>query len=906
MEYGWISSLPRAAALLSLVLAVALLLGWMVDVSDVRILLIDLITIKPGIAASFVFGGAALLMLDRGPRGYRWCRFLAAVLLALSGVAWTLLARSHAAGITTETARGLHALGFSLQAVALLLLTSGRTSVRRIGADMALATAFVGWAGLVGYAYSIGLSSGEQISVMVFSSLGAAILGLGTAAVGQNSRSLQVLRSKGPGGALARFLLPFVILAPFALGLVHVALQRAGRDQSLLGDAVLAVGSTLTFASIILVYASRLDRSEGRRRSAERVLRESAEFNKQIVASAQEGIVVVDDQRRCVLWNPFMERLTGTPAYEVVGKPLVEAPSFDALSGVEALEQALAGHHVKNDVEWVSDAGLVWLLVAHTPFRGSDGSLVGAIITVHDVSELKSTEQALRQSRRRKATALAALGVSLWEIDLETRSVLWIQRPAGEPELRHPLNTIDEVIDRVHPDDRSDTRAAIEHAIATEGEFAIESRLVPRDNRTRWIHTSGRVVVDPLAGTRRLIAVSSDVTSRHDLEEQYLQAQKMEAIGQLAGGVAHDFNNLLTAILGYSDLIKGASSDPVSLRHVNEVIKAANRATALTRQLLAFSRRQAAELVVLDANDVVQDLLDMLRRLIGEHVTLTTMLAADLDSVRADRVQLEQVIMNLAVNARDAMPNGGFIRIDTANVRVDSAVAAQDGIIPLGEYVVLSVGDTGIGMTDEVRAHLFQPFFTTKERGKGTGLGLATVHGIVAACHGHIEVRTQAGKGTTFSIYLPKVSDLSVERRTRRPDAASPVEFIPCSVLLVEDEEAVRYLARVILERAGHRVFEAGTIAEAESAMARAGFVDVLVSDVMLPQGRGTDLYARLRQRYPALRAVFMSGYAEDGVLREIEKDPTMRFIQKPFVAETLLRTVASLSRKSDKAATLH
>ena len=898
---GWFSSIPLAAALLGLGLGSALLLGWAFDVSAVRSLLDDLITIRPGIALSLFLGGASLLMLRRGPNGYAWCRVFAALLLGVMGVAWTLLARTQG-NVATEAARGLHALGFTLQAVALLLLTNRRLSFRRIGADLALAAAFVGWAGLVGYAYSIALAADGQISGMVFSSLGAAILGLGTAAVGENSRSLRVLRSNGPGGALARYLLPFVVLAPFAFGLLHVVLQRAGWDESLLGDAALAVGSTLVFASIIGVYASWLDRSEGRRLAAERVLRESAEFNIQIVASAQEGIVVVDAHQRCVLWNPFMERLTGTPAQEVVGRPIVEAASFDGLTGVEAVERALAGHHVKNDVEWISASGSVWLLVAHTPLTGTDGRILGAIITIHDLSELKSAERALRESRKRKSIALTELGVSLWEIDLETRSVVWIQRPDGDPEPPQALLTIDDVINRIHPDDRLDARAAIEHAMATEGEFAIDTRLDTRDSRTRWVHSSGRVVTDPLASTRRLLSVSSDVTSRHLLEEQYLQAQKMEAIGQLAGGVAHDFNNLLMAILGYSDLIREGTSDENSRRNVGEVIKAATRATALTKQLLAFSRRKAAEMVVVNANEVVQDLLEMLRRLIGDHVTLTTALAGDLHTIRADRGQLGQVIMNLAVNARDAMPSGGTITIETANLRLDSEMAGQDSVISPGEYVVLAVSDTGTGMTEEVRRHLFEPFFTTKERGKGTGLGLATVHGIVTACHGHIAVNSQVGKGTTFTIYLPRVAQPLLERRTQLAEPPRPLEFTASSVLIVEDEEAVRYLARVILERAGHTVFEAGTAEEAESVLLRAGPVDVLVSDVMLQQGRGPDLYALLRQRYPALRAVFMSGYAEESVLEEIARDPAMRFIQKPFVAETLLNSVAALSRKSATA----
>jgi signal transduction histidine kinase len=251
----------------------------------------------------------------------------------------------------------------------------------------------------------------------------------------------------------------------------------------------------------------------------------------------------------------------------------------------------------------------------------------------------------------------------------------------------------------------------------------VESRVVLPDGTVRWMRSKGRVVPDPMGGAERLIGVTSDTTGRHLLETQFLQAQKMEAVGQLAGGVAHDFNNLLTAILGYSAMVKEGIGDPVGRKNIDEVIKAAMRATALTKQLLAFSRRETPEVVVLNANEVVQDLLDMLGRLIGEHVILTTSLAERLHSIRIDRGQLEQVIVNLVVNSRDAMPRGGHIGIDTVNVPIDSEVSAHGGPIPPGHYVMLAVSDTGIGISDEVRAHLFEPFFTTKGRGKGTGLG---------------------------------------------------------------------------------------------------------------------------------------------------------------------------------------
>ncbi|HZM96377.1 MAG TPA: ATP-binding protein [Vicinamibacterales bacterium] len=520
-----------------------------------------------------------------------------------------------------------------------------------------------------------------------------------------------------------------------------------------------------------------------------------------------------------------------------------------------------------------------------------------ALLVLSYASELRRTRETLREARERMSSALASLGVGAWEVEVRTRVVVWGENAAAllasSPD---PIRTVDDIVNRMHPDDRPVAMSAIERAIAARTTFDVESRVILPDGGIRWMRNAGRMIAGEAPGSGRLIGVTTDVTSRHVLEAQFLQAQKMEAIGQLAGGVAHDFNNLLTAILGYSTLVKEGLTDPVPRRNVDEVIKAATRATALTKQLLAFSRQEVLAVVVLNANDIIQDLLDMLRRLIGEHIALTTTLADDLEGIRSDRGQLEQVIVNLILNARDAMPQGGSIRIETTNVRIDSEVFAQGGRIPTGEYVLLAVHDSGVGISDAVRRRLFQPFFTTKDRGKGTGLGLATVFGIVSAGHGYISVESETGKGAVFRVYWPRIVSPERERQTWTTEPESQrATSTRSSVLIVEDEEAVRYLSRVILERAGYRVFEAGTPDQAESVLSKAGPVDVLIADVMLPGGRGPELFERLRPRYPGLRVVFMSGYFDEAIPEVTQVDPAMRFLQKPFVAEALLGHVADL-----------
>ena len=371
------------------------------------------------------------------------------------------------------------------------------------------------------------------------------------------------------------------------------------------------------------------------------------------------------------------------------------------------------------------------------------------------------------------------------------------------------------------------------------------------------------------------------------LEEQLRQAQKMEAIGQLAGGIAHDFNNLLTAILGYSELITDQIGPDKPLgRDLREIMTAAQRAAALTRQLLAFSRRQVLTVTAIDLNQVVRDIEAMLRRLIGEQITITTVLAADLDAVMADATQLEQVLMNLAVNARDAMPQGGELTIRTRNAHAQADGARRDA----GLWVGLSVTDTGTGMPPEIQTKIFEPFFTTKERGHGTGLGLAAVHGIVTQLRGCITVESAVGHGTTFRIDLPATRAAVVPSK---PAATGAVPVGVETILLVEDERGVRAFIALALKRFGYQVLEAES---AESALARVERdrrpIHLLLTDVVLPKMGGRDLAARLGQVRPGLPVLFMSGYTEQFTTAGGFLESGVQLLEKPFSAHALLTKV--------------
>jgi signal transduction histidine kinase len=380
-------------------------------------------------------------------------------------------------------------------------------------------------------------------------------------------------------------------------------------------------------------------------------------------------------------------------------------------------------------------------------------------------------------------------------------------------------------------------------------------------------------------------------TQQRLLEQQLIESQKMEGIGRLAGGVAHDFNNLLTAILGYAELMESQLEDENLRSELREIRLAGERAAALTQQLLAFSRRQILQPRTLDLNTVVSNIEKMLARLIGEDIKLVTRLEPALGSVKADPGQLEQVIMNLAVNARDSMPEGGTLTFETANSLLDTDfVASHPGARP-GGYAALTVADTGIGMSDEVRSHAFEPFFTTKERGKGTGLGLATAYGIVKQSGGYITVESEPGRGTTFRIYLPLVTDSAAASRPGERPTSSPSGSE--TILLVEDESGVRRMSRTILETQGYTVLEAASGEEAlVIARSHEGVIHLVATDVIMPGMSGRVLWDRLRALRPNSRVLFMSGYTDDVIARHGVLESGIAFLQKPFTPHGLAEKV--------------
>jgi PAS domain S-box-containing protein len=445
----------------------------------------------------------------------------------------------------------------------------------------------------------------------------------------------------------------------------------------------------------------------------------------------------------------------------------------------------------------------------------------------------------------------------------------------------------------VVPEEREDS-ARRRSQLSRDGTVRVVGRHMERAGGTVVsVDVSGSLV--RMGEESRILAILRDVTERQRLEALLLQSQKMESVGRLAGGVAHDFNNLLGVITGYGDLLlREIGEGHPSHKRVVEIRKAADRAAALTRQLLAFSRKQVLHLRVLDLNSVVSGIETMLRRLIGEHIELITVLQPGLGRVKADAGQVEQVIANLTVNARDAMPNGGKLILETGNVELDDMYAAARPDARPGPHVMLAVSDTGHGMDAETLSHMFEPFFTTKGLGQGTGLGLATVYGIVRQVGGQVMVYSEPGRGTSFKIYLPRLEEEMDEAPAPAPVGPAPTGSE--TVLLVEDEPALRTLIHEVLRGAGYRMLQGATPDEALAvAAAHQGTIHLVLTDVILPSMSGREMADALRTLRPETRALFMSGYTDDAISHHGILEPGTHFMEKPFTSDALLRKVREI-----------
>jgi len=521
--------------------------------------------------------------------------------------------------------------------------------------------------------------------------------------------------------------------------------------------------------------------------------------------------------------------------------------------------------------------------------------------SIADITERKRAEEALRESEARLELAYRSAGAGAWDWDMSTQRLVWSRDlyklfgldPDGTEATFDTWNQV------MHPEDRDGAQQRLERAIHDRLPLVNEYRVVHPDGRVRWMSALGNATLDPSGQPVRMSGICTDITERKQAEEekvrleaQLRQVQKMESVGRLAGGVAHDFNNMLGVIIGHAQLAmrRVGPEEPVHAS-LTEIHKAASRSADLTRQLLGFARRQAVAPRVLDLNETVTGMLRMLERLIGEDISLRWQPGADLWPVRVDPSQIDQVMANLCVNARDAISNIGKVTIETRNCAFNQEYCAtHSGFVP-GEYVLLAVSDDGCGMDKETLAQLFEPFFTTKEIGKGTGLGLATVYGIVKQNSGFIYVYSEPGSGTTFTIYLPRHVGWAEPVPTE--DAVTPAARGQETILLVEDEPAILEMVTAMLEMQGYAMLGAGTPGEAiRLARERVGEIHLLMTDVIMPEMNGRELARNLLSLHPHLKRLFMSGYTSDVIAHHGVLDEGVHFIQKPFSIEDLAARV--------------
>ncbi|HEX2757759.1 MAG TPA: PAS domain S-box protein, partial [Thermoanaerobaculia bacterium] len=690
-----------------------------------------------------------------------------------------------------------------------------------------------------------------------------------------------------------RRILPVALLAPLLLGWLQITGQQRGLYGPEFGRALYAVSDALVLAVILLGTAAALMRADEKRRSSEEALRTAEEQYRLLFESSPLPMWVVDrDTLRYLAANDAAVEHYGYSRDEFLSMNIGQLrPAEDVAAVQRAIPKEKAGLEKMGVWRHVKKGGtLIHVDIAiHTlAFAGRSAWLVLA----YDVTDRLRAEEELAK-RELYFRSLIEHSLDIVAVIAPGGELRYVS-PSAQRILGYPPadSTGLNAFDLIHPDDRSLAEGKFRRSLETGTKFEqLEARVRHRNGSWRTLSFIGRPL-PPETGMQGLIINARDLTDRLQLEAQLRVSQKMEGIGRLAGGIAHDFNNLLTAILGYSELMEAQLPDDEDLRSsLREIHHAGERAAALTRQLLAFSRRQVLQPELLDLNAVVSEVEKLLRRLIGEDVKLVTRLDPALGSIKADPGQLEQVLMNLAVNARDAMPEGGTLTVETANIMLDTGFAMANPGARSGEYAVLTVADTGIGMSDEVRSHVFEPFFTTKERGKGTGLGLATAYGIVKQSDGYITVDSEPGHGTTFRIYFPRAAGAAAASGRGERSALSPRGTE--TILLVEDESGVRRLSRTILEAQGYTVLEAASGDEAlEIARSHAGEIHLVATDVIMPGMSGRVLWDQLRVLRPKSRVLFMSGYTDDAIARHGVLEPGIAFLQKPFTPFSLAQKV--------------
>ncbi len=637
------------------------------------------------------------------------------------------------------------------------------------------------------------------------------------------------------------------------------------------------------------------------RKHAIEALQRREEHFRSLIENALDLISIISEDGVVRYVSPSHERVLGYRTDELVGRNylhLVHPEDVNEFGG------AFHSHGSSSSIESrVRHRNGTWRVLesfgrnlAHVP------GVQGIVINSRDVTERKSAEEALREANNTLRAVIRTSPLAIYSVDLEARVRSWnaaAQRMFGWQE----WELLGDPLPHLFESDAERFEEHLEQVRRGITDTAFETRCQTREGRILEVNIWNALLRDGSGTVKGVVHMVADVTERKRLEQQLHHSLKMEAVGRLAGGVAHDFNNLLMIIEGYTQMVLSAitSDDPVR-GDLEEVLKAAERAGDLTKQLLAFSRRQIVQPKLLDLNSLMRNLERMLKRIIGEDIELVTKFDNTLKAVIADPGQLEQVVLNMTVNARDAMPNGGKLIIETANVHLDEEYVRSHLTPVAGDYVMLSVTDTGVGIDAETKSHLFEPFFTTKEIGKGTGLGLSTSYGIIKQNGGDVWVYSELGKGTTFKVYLPVAGQQPVAR-AQRPETTMVAGYE--TVLLVEDEAGVRTVLETMLRRQGYEVLTCATPDDALRVCAQVDkMIHLVITDMIMPIMTGRELARKIRVLRPGIQILFVSGYSE--AKKDDDLDPAIDYLQKPFTPEALAIKIREvLSRKTPMGQTI-
>ncbi len=926
------------SGLFTTILGLLVLVGWLLDIPALKSVLPCFVSMKANTAVGFVLVGLSLIILSysnpsllarRLSHIFAYAVMLIGLLTVLEyvlnmklGIDQMLFRESLNAIGTLSPGRmaPFTAINFILVGCALILFNL--RSAIPVAQIIALMIGLNGLLPLIGYLYGVTvfIGIGYYTQMAVHTAFIFTVVSVGMLALRPSEGLIQILSGDSRGGWLLRRLLPLMIMLPVFIGWLQLLGEHHGLFESSLGLAITVVCMMLIMTGFIWWSAKDLNQMEVDRQRTEvekQALMVSVVQEKNRLSSLIDGIPdeiwFADKQRNFILANPSAMRefnLSGDGAVEVeklakslevlrpdgTKRPVEEAPPLLALDGKVIRNQ-------EEIVRTPRTGELRYRQVSATPLMDPAGGIIGSVSVVRDITELKLQEAALKEREREYQELIENMSSAIVVHSADTK--ILISNPMAE----NLLGLTKDQMQGKTALDPSWCFISEDHTPFLPAEYPVNQAIssgkplkrkmlgICRPDRVDpvWVLCDAYPIIDADGHILKVVVSFVDVTEhklaereREKLEAQLLQSQKMEAVGQLAGGVAHDFNNMLSVINGYSEMILREidTSDP-KYERIMEINKAGGRSADLTRQLLAFARKQTIDPKVLDINDTVEGMLNMLRRLIGENIGLVWEPAANVWKVKVDPVQINQILANLIVNARDAISGTGRIVIETGKADLDEVFCKEHPDFIPGKYVVLEVSDNGCGMDKKTIEHIFEPFFTTKKLGEGTGLGLATVFGIVKQNNGYVNVYSELGKGTTFKIYLPRhiSEDGQAEEKLKNNEVAGGTEVI----LLVEDEESILKFSRALLENLGYTVLSAESPAQAvKLAGEYKGEIHLLMTDVVMPDMSGRDLRDMINSIRPGIKCLFMSGYTADIIANNGVLAKGVNFLEKPFTVEAL------------------